>query len=305
MGWKISRNPSDSFAGYLNEAKSFTTASGGTSLGTSVTAASVIPIPNKTTHVTLYPRNFAGGANVLRFALNPFLMILKTANALTTTTDYSVVGQNFPTDATGVSLNAFDTFANNNALYIGSHVPIRGVAVTNGSANSNASVLTVNYWNGAWTAVSALSDGTSSGGDTQAQTGLVTWTVPADWKAIQLSDTEPALAAISGYGVQVGGSQPVIPVAPIQKATLIQKYNDQPYYWTQWIVSATLSASVNNTLMLALNRVTTYAETEAKVFTQFRTLKQPGGVACIEAILDAGTGNLIGTAYTDDRLGSF
>jgi hypothetical protein len=49
--------------------------------------------------------------------------------------------------------------------------------------NANAAVLSVQYWNGsAWTTVSGLSDGTSSGGKTFRQTGKISWTLPTNWK---------------------------------------------------------------------------------------------------------------------------
>lgn len=308
MAYRNQRLGSDSFPGRLNEAKSFTTANGGTALGTTVTVSSVLALPNKTSHVTLYPQNFAGGATVFKFALNPFLLILVTGNNLQTATDFSQVGQNFPADATGVKINALDTLANGGSIYIGSHVPFRGVAVTNGNPNANASTLSVNFWNGtAWTAVAGFSDGTAAAGATMAQNGLVTWTVPTTWAKAVLSDTinpDPTGGQISGWGNVPGQSQPVIPVSPLQKATLLP-YNGKSRYWTQWVVSAKLSATVNNTLMLALNRVTTYAETVTNVFTQFRTFHGEDGVAAIEAIINAGTGNVIGTAYTDNEFGSF
>ena len=301
MAYINKRLGTDSFPGRLNEARTQTTAGGGTSLGTVVTVSSVIALANKTTHVTLYPRNFTG-ANVLKFSLNPFLEILVTSNGLQSVTDYSQIGQQNPADATGVVLNG----ATGAALYIGSHVPFRGVAVTNVNANTNASVLTVNFWNGsAWTAVSGFTDGTTAGGNTMSQNGLVTWTVPSTWAKTLLSDAIPGISSsISGWGTVPGQSQPVIPVAPIQKATLLP-YNEKPRFWAQWNFSAALSANVSNSPMLSLNRSTQYAEIEAKVFMQLRTFHGPDGIAAIEAILDAGTGNLIVTAYNDSENGSF
>jgi len=321
MSYYNKRLGTDSFPGRLNEARSATAANGGTALGTTVAVTSVMALPQKTTHYTLYPRNFTG-ANVLKFALNPFLIILVTGNNLQTSTDFSQAGQqntgNGTFDATGVSLNNQDVFANGGAIYVGSHVPFRGVAVTNGNANTNASVLTVNYWNGAWTGVSGFTDGTSSGGKTQAQSGLVTWTVPTDWKAQFLSDTMPGNPNAQGW-LSIPGANGVPagpPVAPIMRDALIQPAtssstvaatnpNQKTRFWTQWIVSAKLSATVNNTGMLSLNRSTAYAETEAKVFTQGRTFHAPDGIAAIEAIIDAGSGNLIITAYNDNELGNF
>ena len=46
--------------------------------------------------------------------------------------------------------------------------------------NSIAAVMSIYYWNGAWTQVSNLSDGTSVGGKSLAQSGYVTFTQPID-----------------------------------------------------------------------------------------------------------------------------
>lgn len=50
---------------------------------------------------------------------------------------------------------------------------------TIGTANTTASVMTVAYWNGAWTSLS-ITDNTVVTGKTLAQTGTVTWTAPTD-----------------------------------------------------------------------------------------------------------------------------
>lgn len=60
--------------------------------------------------------------------------------------------------------------------YIGCVRPIKGFKAYVGTANSAASTMTVDYWNGTtWIAVSSLSDGTSVGGKALAQTGSVTF----------------------------------------------------------------------------------------------------------------------------------
>ena len=275
---------SDSFPGPINEWRAFTTAGGGTALSTTLAQ---VGIPNGATHVGLIARNFATGV-VMQFMPDPYLLLLKTTDQLATQgnlTDYSKTGQQNPATAGAIVLSSLDVLANNNALYIGSHVPFRGVAVTM-SANVNAvvSVLTVKYWNGAWTAVSGFSDGTASGGATFAQSAPasagVVWTVPTDWVTKQLNQT---LASVG----------PVL------------LYADKPRYWTQWTVSVQLGANVKANTMFALNRSTAYAEAQQDSLSQFRVFKGPDGIAAIEAQMNAGTGNLIGNAATDNPLGIF
>lgn len=62
------------------------------------------------------------------------------------------------------------------ALYIGAVRPLKGIKFYIGTANTSSGTATVYYWNGSsWTQVSNLSDGTSSGGITMAQTGSMTF----------------------------------------------------------------------------------------------------------------------------------
>lgn len=269
---------SDSFSGVVNEQRVASTAGGGTALSTT---AAFIALPNGTQHVALLPRNFVT-AIVAKIATNPYLLLLKTTDALATTanvTDYSKAGQQNPATASAISFNAFG--AANNQFYVGSHVPFRGVnVVMSASVNAVASVLTVKYWNGAWTAVSGFSDGTLSGGATLAVNGNITWTVPTDWTTVLLNQTPGPLPQM--------------------------KYSDKVRYWTQWTVSAQLSATVGVNTMLAMNRNTSaYAEFVANTLEQFRTFKGPDGVGCLEALTDQGTGNLIVNVYTDNPQGVF
>jgi hypothetical protein len=67
--------------------------------------------------------------------------------------------------------------AYSSTTYIGSTLPIKGFKPYVGTANTQTSTMSVQYWGtGGWTAVSSLSDGTASGGISLAQTGWVTFT---------------------------------------------------------------------------------------------------------------------------------
>lgn len=54
------------------------------------------------------------------------------------------------------------------------------------TVNAAASTMSIEYWNGAWTTMTAanwqVADGTSVGGATLNKTGRFTWTVPWDWE---------------------------------------------------------------------------------------------------------------------------
>jgi hypothetical protein len=284
-----SRLPSDTFAGLLNEMRAASTAGGGQAL---TTTAQVIGFPGGTSHVSLYARNFST-AVVAKVALNPYLLILKSADALASATDYSSAAQNNPV-GTGAILSALGTLANGSALYVGSHVPFRGIAVDvlAGSVNANASVMTASYWNGSgWAATTGFTDGTASAGATFAQDGKIVWTVPSDWAKVQLSQT-----------VNPAPQNP--PSTPTLIGTLLP-YNDKTQYWARISVSAALSATVIASTLYALNRSTAYAEMTEGSFLQFRTTNRPGGTSCVEVLTDAGTANLIANVYTDNPMGVF
>ena len=276
MGFSTTRH-SDSFAGAIGEARAASSAGGGTALSTT---AALVALPNGTTHVGLIARNFAT-AVVARFALNPYLLILRTDNGLVAATDYSAAGQQNPATVGAIVLNNLDALANGGALYVGSHLPFRGVSVTmSANVNAIASVLTASYWNGsAWVSLAAT-DNTSSGGKTLAQTGSVAWTVPAAWAKALLGAT----------------------VAP---AVQYVPYGERPRFWTRWDISAKISAAVQANLALSLNRSTAYAEAPQDSLLQFRTLKGPDGVAALELLTDAGTASAIVNCYTDSPAGTF
>lgn len=85
----------------------------------------------------------------------------------------------------------------------------KSLSIELSGVNTNASVLSLTYWNGAWTSVAITSDGTSLAGATLGQNGTITFTLPAD--------------VIPNYLYGVMG------------------------YWLKFTVSAALSASVTAT----------------------------------------------------------
>ena len=262
--------PIETISGPAGEVRSFTTAGGGTALSST---AVLLPLPLNTRGITLTPRNFSGAA-VVRWAKNPFLTVLITSDAGVSFTDLSAVVQDFSNSGVA-TLNSFDTLANGDAIYIGSHEQFRGVRVDVTNTNSSASVLTVEYWNGsAWVTASAT-DGSDNGGATFGVDGNVTWTVPTDW-------TRGLLSTILGVSTTVTGG--------IRLA--------EDLFWTRWKVSAAFDATVTVANLLALNRSTAYAEMVQGQAWEEHVNWGADGYGCIEALTDAGTANLIGMAET-------
>lgn len=261
----------------LGEERVASTAGGGTALSTTAT---FIRLPRITKYISLIPRNFST-AVVAKFHLNPWLTILKTADALVTApTDYSVAGQDLSAASAGVVLSSLDTLANGDFLLIGAHLPFRGVLVDVNATNGTPSVLAVHYWNGAWTSATPTDGTDSPAGTTLGQDGNVTWAVPTDWKLAKLS--------------AIYTSAPNFP------------YRDFAMYWTRWSVSVALDSSVTLDRMLALNRDSSrYAELISGESMEETVLHGvPGGMGCIEALTDAGTANLVVNACSQ-RDGGF
>ena len=270
---------SQSIAAPFREVRTASTAGGGTAL---TTTAGLISIPLGADWIKVAARNFAG-ANAVQFLLNPFLTILRTTDSLAgpiynitpggNSVDISKEMQDG--DTTDFPIDALPTAANGGYIYVGADSPFRGVAVDLGSeVNDDASVLTVNYWNGsAWTDTSDT-DGTDVGGDTMKQDGNVTWSVPAAWTKASLSEIGDVTR--STRNPQAGAS----------------------LYWTRWQFSAAMDASVDIAQIRPLNRSTTYAELAEGDSLEFSVDTYSGGVATVEALTDAGTANVIVTAAT-------
>lgn len=233
-------------------------------------------LPVNTEWLSLEARNFST-AVVVRYALNPYLTVLRTQDRLATApTDASDNAQD-DNASTEVVLSSQNTWANGGALYVGSHIPFAGLDVDVDATNSNASVLTVNYWNGtAWVTISPT-DNTASGGATFAQDGTITWTVPTAWSA----NTLRGIAASAGDDSDLA-------------STVLFPGAERPLFWARLEVSAALDSSVTFDSIHAINRSTLYAEiTSGKPCPEFWIRRGPGGIGSVQALTNAGTANLL------------
>ncbi len=246
----------------LTELRAASTANGGTALTSTL---GLISIPFGSDYISITPRNFSGCA-VVRYLLNPYLTIFHTRDSGVSVTDISDEMQDGDTTASN-----FDDFpvAGTGYLYVGAPIQFRGVKVNVGSSNqaNNNVVITVKYWDGGgWTDISDT-DGTIGGtASSFYKDGDITWTVQDAWvKAAlnEIGDTLPRTAPNLG----------------------------QPMYWTRWQWNAVFDSDTDVLELQALNRVTTYAEyiegQTVEVMTAHKRL------ACVEALTNAGTANLV------------
>ena len=254
----------ETLSGPLGEWRAASTAGGGTALSTTAVR---IPLLRGTKQVQLIPRNFST-AVVAKFNVNPYLLVLLTADALATSpTDYSENAQDLSA-STDVTLSSMDTAANSDYLYVGSHQPFSGAEIDVDAANANASVLTVKYRksDNTWADITAT-DGTASGGAAFAIDGNVTWTMPTDWITCKLRES-------ADTALNFGFAQ-------------------QDLWWTRWQVSAALDSSTTLNSLIAINRNTAYGEIPSGFSQEFAVTTGPGGVFSVTALTDAGTANLI------------
>ncbi len=257
-------------AARFREIRAASTAGGGTAL---TTTAKAISLPLGSDWVSITARNLVG-ADVVRFALNPFLAIIKTSDGLgllENLTDLSREMQDGDTTDT-----AFDSFTTTDNIYVGAGIPFRGVDVDIGSnAQSAAEVLTVKYWNGhAWIDLSD-SDGTETGGNTtMAVDGAVTWSIPSAWARESLVNAE--------------------------ETSLLDTWARTDLYWTRWEIGGATNNNWDIAQMRSLNRSTAYAELiEGQTYQQAISASGPGSIITVEALTDSGTANLVINVATE------
>ena len=253
-------------------------ASGGPSLSPTLKS---LAIPIGAEWLSITPRNFAGGAGTMRFALAPRLTIIVTTDLLATNTQ---IGRSEPTtittrptqdisdemqdgDQEDFAIDSIDTIANKNAIYIGAPLPFRGATVDIGTGpnGTGSRVLTVKYWDGgAWTSASAT-DNTKDGTASMAVDGTVTWSVPAKW-------TRETLIKIGDTSIE-------------------ETWSRTKLYWTRWEWNGALDSDTDVRQIKALSRSTNYAELTEGQPLEFSI--NPSDVSTLEVLTDAGTANVI------------
>ena len=129
---------------------------------------------------TGYPRIFSGETE---YVSN--FIVYKGAAAIPDVpkmgNDYSIeVADN---DSTTVAvLDSLSVLTDYDCIFIRTETPADTFTFTmaSGKENTSAAVAQIHYWNGAWTEVTALSDGTAVTGASLAQSGSMTWTMTTD-----------------------------------------------------------------------------------------------------------------------------
>lgn len=252
------------------------------SVGNAITAGvtsinAFVQFPVGSGYAWMEGRNYTGAA-VIRYSLNPWIAVVKTTDSLATAanaTDYSEAAQD--NDAsTDVVLSSLAT-ATTNQLWIGAHIPFRGVfADVDAPNNTNTTAaLSAAYLSATGPTMASLSitDGTAITSGTLQQDGAITWTVPTDW-------TVGTLRSIAGAAVGV-------------------PYSGESLYWVRLgVATAALDSSTTLNALLAMNRSTTYDSLVTGRVREFVVTRGLRGHGCIEALTDATTANLLVSVAT-------
>ena len=254
----------------FRQSRAISTAGGGTALSTTT---KYLGFPKNTEYVTLTARNFSG-ANAVQYHFNEYLYIIKTSDLLVVKDNLDNESRELQDgDSTDYAIDSWDVAANGHYLYVGAARQFRGVYVNIGSnANAQNSVLTVNYWNGAWTGVSGYTDGTISTSKTMAVDGTVVWSAPANWMRttlLKIGDTTLKGADLS--------------------------WTSEELYWTRWEVGTQLDNDCDIAEILCLNEVSANYEELANGQARDYYIKthESGGFGSLEMLTAAGTASLI------------
>jgi hypothetical protein len=212
----------------------------------------------------------------VQVALCPFIAVLKTTDSFATsanTTDYTDAAQDSSTSTTLV----LSSLATSGAVWVGSHVPFRGLSIDVNAANTNAATMVATYYNTAGTMASlSVTDGTAITGGTLQQDGLVTWTMPTDWQSEKLSTV-----ASAGDGIP---------------------YRGNLLYWAKITAGAALDSSTTQNSWIGLNRSTAYHEISAAApELSMKVMRGIGGISGVEVKCDAVTANVIVNCLTSGR----
>ena len=161
--------------------------------------------------------------------LSQYIRTINSDNG--TLTDVSIISQTTDSTLTAPIVSGEDY------TYIGQYLPSNNMFFEIDTANTNAAVIQIQYWDGTtWRDVVDILDGTSTSSKTLAQSGVIQWSINNNYGWVKAQDTSEDISALSTLTI----------------------YN---LYWMRFSSSADLSSGS------LLDRVT-YKFTDADALTQ-------------------------------------
>jgi hypothetical protein len=256
---------SPSVPGYVGSTRLLSNLAGNDDLTTTRTH---FPIPAGIKAIKLQANTYAASAVLAKYALNPFLQVVVTMDAMAT--DPTDVSENVQDGvaATVATLSNLPTLANGGAIYIGATEPFSGFYVDVTNPDGGAGTMAVAYWDGnSWENITPTDNTSNWGND-----GVANWTVPSAWSPATLFDA----LALGAPRKHTGGNE---------------------LYWVRVSTSVALDSDTTVTGIYAINR---YADTTpgliaGESFVTAISRAQNGGN--LQALTDVGTANLIVTGF--------
>lgn len=265
-----------------SEGRAVSTTGGGTTLSTT---AVLIPLASRgrmsgVGQLNITPRNTAGAA-IVKFALTPRISVLIVTDGFAGLPGDESDDAQDDSVSTDVTISSMPGWPNG-AIYVGAPGEFRGLRADIDAANSNASVLTGDYWNGAAWANATITDGTASGGATMAIDGDITFTPASAWQVGRLLDILGKNGVAAFQGQPAWGS--------------VLEIMDRPLFWLRLKPSLALDASTTLNSLMALARTTNYDEIRIDEGVEFEgpdINTDVEGLGAVEALVDAGAASLI------------
>lgn len=146
------------------------------------------------------------------------------------------------------------TMDTSDILYIGHTSQFNTISWVLSSANNNASAVAVDFWGGAaWETAGAVTDNTSSGGASLAQSGTMTWdvSVKEQWQPGR-SSTETSLSS-SLYWVKVSFSGAGMPMDVVEIDRIMLENSTRPAS-TQQTTNLSYAVDADDALLHILHR---------------------------------------------------
>lgn len=248
-----------------------TAANGGSAVTT--TAPVGFGLPPGTKRLDIMCRA-VGTATAMAFNFCPWIVVAKSTDGLAAEanfTDYSEECQDGNTSTEAI-LSSLGTLANGDAVYIASHMPLRGLYAEISQPNGNASVIAAHYWNGsAWTSLTPTDNTISTGASLGLSAGTIVWTPPA------------AGAWVESTLVEIGtvlGTGPSFSKHP-------STYRG---YWLRLSWNAAFDANTRLSALYGLANVSAQPEMlPSLAYQSFGVTRGEGGIGGVEVAIPAGS----------------
>jgi len=181
-----------------------------------------------------YEGAFGAGLDVIARARNQGLANAAIADDNGVFTDQT--GQSNSATAADMNLLPATPVVNQDSYIFGHHEQFSGLKINVSTAGTGGFTITWQYWNGAWTNLSGVTDDTSS--FSVSGTNYVTWTLPGDWATTTINSQGPF------YFVRARYTAGTVTVTPLGRSVTLDVTRYLPFQQNRTITAAGLTVTV-------------------------------------------------------------